>query len=228
MSKVLRLEYMSGAITRFVQLTNLKNKEIKMARYTGPAFKKARRYGFSLLETGKEFSKGKQRTTAPGMHGARKQKLSDYGLHLYEKQKVRFIYGINERQFKRLFTIAAKNKGVTGTAFLQILESRLDNFVYRSGLAATRRQARQLVSHAHFTVNGKNVNIPSLLLKVGDVVELKAKSQANVQILEAIKAKPLASWITKKDFTFTMNRLPERAEINTEINEALVVEYYSK
>lgn len=199
-----------------------------MARYTGPAFKKARRYGFSLLETGKEFSKGKQRTTAPGMHGARKQKLSDYGLHLYEKQKVRFIYGINERQFKRLFTVAAKNKGVTGTAFLQILESRLDNFVYRSGLAATRRQARQLVSHAHFTVNGKNVNIPSLLLKVGDVVELKAKSQANVQILEAIKAKPLASWITKKDFTFTMNRLPERAEINTEINEALVVEYYSK
>ncbi len=164
-----------------------------MARYTGPAFKKARRYGFSLLETGKEFSKGKQRTTAPGMHGAKKQKLSDYGLHLYEKQKARFIYGINERQFKRLFNVAAKNKGITGTAFLQILETRFDNFVYRSGLAATRRQARQLVSHAHFTLNGKNVNIPSLLLKVGDVVELKAKSHANSQIIEAMASKPLAS-----------------------------------
>lgn len=199
-----------------------------MARYTGPAFKKARRYGFSLLETGKEFSKGKQRTTAPGMHGAKKQKLSDYGLHLYEKQKVRFIYGINERQFKRLFNIAAKETGVTGTAFLQILESRLDNFVYRAGMATTRRQARQLVSHAHFTVNGKNVNIPSMILKPGDVVELKAKSQANVQIVEALNTKPVAAWISRDGFKFTMTRVAERAEINSEINEALVVEFYSR
>lgn len=200
-----------------------------MARYTGPAFKKARRYGISLLETGKEFAKGKQRTTVPGQHGqARKQKLSDYGLHLYEKQKVRNIYGVNERQFRRLFEVARKTKGVTGLVFLQILERRLDNVVYRAGFATTRRQARQLVSHAHFMVNGKNVNIPSYLVNLEDVIELKAKSQESKQIVEALKTKQVASWITKKEFKATVNRLPERSEINSEIKENLIVEFYSK
>lgn len=199
-----------------------------MARYTGPAFKKARRYGFSLLETGKEFAKGKQRTTAPGQHGARRVKLSDYGLHLHEKQKVRYMYGINERQMAKIAVKAAKAKGVTGTVILQLLEQRLDNLVYRAGFAETRRQSRQLVSHNHFTLNGKKANIASMHVNVGETFELKAKSQTNVQIKAAMDSKTVAPWLTRDGFKVTLDRLPERRELNKEINEALVVEYYSK
>ncbi len=141
-----------------------------MARYTGPVFKKSRRYGFSILETGKEFAKGKGREYAPGQHGQRRVKMSDYGLHLYEKQKVRYMYGVNEKQFKNTFAKAAKLPGVAGLNFLQTLESRMDNVVYRLGFAETRRQARQLVNHGHFTVNGKKATIPSMQIKLGDKV----------------------------------------------------------
>lgn len=154
--------------------------------------------------------------------------MSDYGLHLYEKQKVRFMYGVNEKQFKSTFARASKLKGVAGTNFLQLLESRLDNVVYRLGFASTRRQARQLVNHGHFTLNGKKADIPSITVQLGDVIELKAKSQSNVQIVEAMKAKPAAGWLTLDGFKGTFNRLPERSELNKEINEALVVEYYNK
>ncbi len=202
-----------------------------MARYTGPSFKKSRRYGFSILENNKEFSKGKQRQTAPGQHGAaRKGRLSDYGLHLHEKQKVRFMYGINERQFRSTFLKAAKLKGVAGINFLQMLETRLDNVVYRMGLASTRRQARQLVNHGHFTLNGKKADIPSIQVSLGDKITLKEKSRKNKQIVEALEVGNTASWISfdKSSWTGKLDRLPERKELNKEINEALIVEYYSK
>ena len=199
-----------------------------MARYTGPTFKKARRYGISILETGKEFAKGKQREYAPGQHGQRRVKMSDYGIHLHEKQKVRYIYGINEKQFKSTFKKSSKLKGVAGTNFLHALESRLDNLVYRLGFATTRRQARQLVNHNHFILNGKKANIPSINVKVGDIIELKEKSQKNVQILSSLENKPTAKWTSRDGFKGKMERLPERSELNKEINESLIVEFYNK
>ena len=136
-----------------------------MSRYTGPAFKQARRVGFSISETGKDL----RRPYGPGQHGnARKGKLSDYGTQLKEKQKVRFMYGLNERQFHKTFKEAEKLQGIHGTNFLRLLESRLDNLVYRIGFASTRRGARQLVNHGHVTVNGKKVDIPSYRVKVWD------------------------------------------------------------
>ena len=200
-----------------------------MARYTGPTFKKSRRYGFSILETGKEFAKGKQRTYAPGQHGQRRQsKPSDYAIHLTEKQKVRYMYGMNEKQFAKTFKRAAKMSGVAGDNFLQLLESRLDNVIYRMGFALTRRQARQIVNHNHVTLNGKKANIPSMHVKVGDVIELKSKFQTNVQLQETMKSKPKAEWTTIKEFKGTFDRLPERRELNKDVKEALIVEYYSK
>ena len=142
-----------------------------MARYTGSSYKQARRVGFSITETGKELAK---RPYGPGQHGKdRKGKLSDYGVQLKEKQKVRFMYGLNERQFRKTFDEAAKLQGIHGTNFLRLLESRLDNLVYRAGFASTRRGARQLVNHGHVTVNGKKVDIPSYRVKDGDVISLK-------------------------------------------------------
>ena len=199
-----------------------------MARYTGPTFKKSRRYGFSILETGKEFAKGKQRTYAPGQHGQRRVKLSDYGLHLHEKQKLRYMYGMNEKQFKSTFKKASKMKGVSGINFMQTLEKRMDNMIYRMGFASTRRQARQLVNHGHFTLNGRKADIASIQININDVIELKKKSQANVQIVESLKAKPAAEWVKMDGFKGTLVRLPERSELNKEINESLIVEYYSK
>ncbi|MCP4336791.1 MAG: 30S ribosomal protein S4 [Mycoplasma sp.] len=202
-----------------------------MARYTGPSFKKSRRYGFSILENNKEFTKGKQRQTAPGQHGSnRRSRLSDYGLHLHEKQKVRFMYGINERQFRNTFQKSSKLKGVAGINFLQMLETRLDNIIFRIGLATTRRQARQFVNHGHFTLNDKKADIPSIQVSIGDKITLKEKSRKNKQIVDAIKKQNVASWITydKASWTATLDRLPERKELNKEINEALIVEYYSK
>lgn len=201
-----------------------------MATLRGSVFKRSRRLGFSILETGKEFAKGKGRQTIPGQHGnKRKPKLSDYGLHLYEKQKVRFMYGITEKQFKNTFVKASKRKGQAGVNFLQMLETRLDSLVYRTGLAQTRRQARQLVNHGHFTLNGHKADIPSMQIKINDVIELKPKSRTNKQILEAQTTKELAPWLKKDgDFKFTLTRLPERKELNNEINESLIVEFYSK
>lgn len=199
-----------------------------MARYTGPVFKKSRRYGFSILETGKEFVKGKQRQYAPGQHGQRRTKASDYGLHLYEKQKVRYMYGVNERQFKKSFEKANKMKGVAGTNFLQLLETRLDNVVYRAGFAKTRRQARQLVNHGHFLLNGKRVNIPSQIVKIADAVEIREKSQKIPNVVDAIENREVAAWIERDKFKIKFVRLPERKELNNQINDALIVEYYNK
>lgn len=200
-----------------------------MARYTGPSYKKARRVGFSISETGKELAR---RPYGPGQHGnERKGKLSDYGTQLKEKQKVRFMYGVNERQFRKTFNEAAKIKGIHGTNFLRLLESRLDNLVYRTGFASTRRGARQLVNHAHVTVNGKKVNIPSYRVKPGDVISLKEDDKNLKVVLEALeKVNKRVEFITydegKKEATYV--RMPERNELNADINESLIVEFYNK
>ena len=200
-----------------------------MARYTGPSYKQARRVGFSINETGKELAR---RPYGPGQHGKdRKGKLSDYGTQLKEKQKVRFMYGLNERQFRKTFDEAAKLQGIHGTNFLRLLESRLDNLVYRAGFASTRRGARQLVNHGHVTVNGKKVDIPSYRAKVGDVISLK-EDDKNLKVVEEALSKitKRVDFITydenKKEATYV--RLPERNELNADINEALIVEFYNK
>ncbi|WP_066194985.1 MULTISPECIES: 30S ribosomal protein S4 [Gracilibacillus] len=200
-----------------------------MARYTGSVWKKSRRLGISLTGTGKELDK---RPYAPGQHGPnQRRKLSEYGLQLQEKQKLRFMYGITERQFRNLFDKASRIKGIHGENFMILLESRLDNLVYRSGLARTRRQARQLVNHGHITVDGGRVNIPSYQVKPGQVIGLREKSQKLDIIAEAIEANTFTpEYITfdedKLEGTFT--RLPERSELPAEINEALIVEFYSR
>ncbi len=199
-----------------------------MSRYRGPVFKKSRRYGFSILESGKEFAKGRKREYAPGQHGQKRTKLSDYGLHMYEKQKLKFTYGLTEKQFRKTFDKSSKLSGIAGTNFLQMLESRFDNIIYRAGLAQTRRQARQLVTHGHFLLNGKKANIPSINIQLGDVIELKEASRKNVQILESIEQRKAADWLTVKEFKITFDRLPERKELHKDINEALIVEYYNK
>ncbi|VEU78116.1 30S ribosomal protein S4 [Mycoplasmopsis columbinasalis] len=199
-------------------------------RYLGPVFKKSRRYGFSILETGKEFAKGKKRSYAPGQHGNKRVKLSDYGLHLYEKQKVKFTYGLSEKQMKKYYVRATKQKGVNGTILLQLLESRLDNLVYRSGLAQTRRQAKQLVAHGHFEVDGHKANIPSMHINVGSVVTLKVKSHKNAEVAKSLESKTTSPWLTldREKFTFKFDRLPERNELHAEIKENYVIEFYSK
>jgi small subunit ribosomal protein S4 len=200
-----------------------------MARYTGPAYKQARRVGFSISETGKELAR---RPYGPGQHGnARKGKTSDYGNQLKEKQKVRFMYGVNEKQFHKTFVEAEKMTGIHGTNFLRLLESRLDNLVYRIGFATTRRGARQLVNHGHVTVNGKKVDIPSYRVKVGDVISLKEDDKNLKVVNESLeKVTKRVEFITydenKKEATYV--RLPERNELNADINEALIVEFYNK
>ena len=200
-----------------------------MARYTGPSYKQARRVGFSISETGKELAR---RPYGPGQHrNARKGTLSDYGTQLKEKQKVRFMYGMNERQFKKTFNEAAKMQGIHGTNFLRLLESRLDNLVYRIGFASTRRGARQLVNHGHVTVNGKKVDIPSYRVKPGDIISIK-EDDKNLKVV----AESLAKVSKRVEFVSydegkmegTYVRLPERNELNADINEALIVEFYNK
>ena len=200
-----------------------------MARYTGPAYKQARRVGFSISETGKELAR---RPYGPGQHGKdHKGKSSDYGTQLKEKQKVRFMYGVNERQFKKIFEEASKIKGIHGENFLRLLESRLDNLVYRIGFATTRRGARQLVNHGHVTVNGNKVDIPSYRVKPGDVISLKADDKNLKVVAEALaKVSKRVEFINydegKMEGTYV--RLPERNELNADINEALIVEFYNK
>lgn len=200
-----------------------------MARIKGPVWKKSRRLGFSILETGEELQR---RQYAPGQHGPTKRiKLTNYGLQLREKQRIRYMYGINERQFANLFKKAANAKGVTGDTFLAMLESRLDNLVYRMGFARTRRAARQLVNHGHILVNGKKVDIPSYMAKPGAVIEVKEKSKNMAAINDALEASlnTVAFVDVDKDAKKgTYLRLPERSELNSEINELLVVEYYNR
>ena len=200
-----------------------------MARYTGPSYKQARRVGFSISETGKELAR---RPYGPGQHGAdRKGKPSDYGTQLKEKQKVRFMYGVNERQFHKTFVEAEKMQGIHGVNFLRLLESRLDNLVYRIGFASTRRGARQLVNHGHVTVNGKKVDIPSYRVKVGDVISLKDDDKNLKVVAEALsKVTKRVEFINydENKMSATYVRLPERNELNADINEALIVEFYNK
>ena len=200
-----------------------------MSRYTGPSYKQARRVGFSISETGKELAK---HPYGPGQHGqARKGKLSDYGTQLKEKQKVRFMYGVNERQFKKTFKEAGKMSGIHGTNFLRLLESRLDNLVYRIGFASTRRGARQLVNHGHVTVNGKKVDIPSYRVKPGDVISLKEDHKNLKVVTEALaKVSKRVEFINYNEgkMEATYVRLPERNELNADINESLIVEFYNK
>ena len=200
-----------------------------MARYTGPNNTQARRVSFSILENGKDIAK---RPYGPGQHGKdKKRKPSNYAIQLNEKQKVRFMYGISEKQFKKLVNDSAKMKGVHGENLLILLESRLDNLVYRAGFATTRRGARQLVNHGHITVNCKKVDIPSYRVKPGDVIAIKENSADHKGIEIA-----LANKIKRVDFinydeakrTATYVRYPERSELNAEINESLIVEFYSR
>ena len=200
-----------------------------MSRYTGPSWKVSRRLGFSTLETGREIAK---RNYAPGPHGPeKKKKLTGYGKQLQEKQKVRVMYGVNERQFVRLFKLAKKEKGVTGAEFLKILESRLDNVVYRMGLARTRRGARQLVNHGHVLVNGKKVDIPSFLVPAGAEISLRETSR-NLKVvkesLDILQTIPAYVSFDKEKMEGTFTRLPERSELSPEIDEALIVEFYNR
>ena len=200
-----------------------------MSRYTKSTYRKSRRLGFSTLETGKELAK---KPYAPGMHGQKRaKKLSDYGVQLQEKQKVRFMYGLNEKQFKKTFVEAGKLKGVHGENFLKLLESRLDNLVYRVGFATTRRGARQLVNHGHITVNGSKVDIPSYRCKVGDIISVKESDKELGIIKSSLEAlKKRVEFINYDDnkMEATYVRYPERSELNADINESLIVEFYNR
>ena len=201
-----------------------------MSRYTGPKFRVSRRLGVSLSGTGKEIAR---RNYAPGDHGAgRRAKISDYGMQLAEKQKVRFTYGLTERQFHNLFNKAGKiRKGTHGENFIVLLERRLDNIVYRLGLASTRQQARQLVNHGHILVDGKRVDIPSYEVTVGQEISVREKSQKNVYIQASLEATagtlPFVEF-NKDEMKGSLVRLPERSELDHDYNEKLIVEYYNK
>lgn len=201
-----------------------------MARNTGPVWRISRRLNFSILETGEELTK---RPYIPGQHGSptKKVKQSNYGLQKAEKQKIRHMYGLSEKQFFNTYKKASHMEGVSGVNLLVLLESRLDNLVYRLGFATTRRQARQIVNHGHILVDGKKVDIPSYRCKPGQVIEVKEKSRNLAIINEALEAA-----VSVKDFVSvdkdnkkgTFVRLPERNELNTEVNESLVIEYYNR
>jgi small subunit ribosomal protein S4 len=199
-----------------------------MSRFTGSTWKISRRLNYSISETGKEL---KKRPYPPGQHGQRRTKLSDYGLQLQEKQKVRFTYGLSEKQFRKTFNEAGKLPGRHGDNFIVLLESRLDNIVYRLGLTRTRAQARQLVNHGHILVDGSKVDIPSYRLTPGQKVQLRESSK-NLKIVEEALENTYRSFefvsydTTKKEGVFV--RRPERKEVLQEINEQLIVEFYNR
>ena len=206
-----------------------------MARYIGPKCKLSRREGTDLfLKSGARALESKCNIeSAPGIHGARRGRLSDYGLQLREKQKVRRIYGVLERQFSSYYKEAARKKGATGENLLQILECRLDNVVYRMGFGATRAESRQLVSHKTISVNGSTVNIPSYQVKAGDVVAVREKSKNQLRIAQALDLcvqRGRVEWVEvdsdKKSGVF--KSVPARSDLSADINENLIVELYSK
>lgn len=200
-----------------------------MARYTGPSNKLFRNYGVTDLSNRKIVSTMKQQPS--GQHGAARKKLSDYAIHLNEKQKIRLTYLVSEKQFAKYYNEAARKKGVTGTILLQLLESRLDNVIYKAGLAITRKQSRQIVNHGHVLVNGKKVDIPSFLVKPQDVITVKAKSTDFIKnVVESIDMASTAAWLTidKAAQKITFERIPEREELDPDFREQLVIEYYSK
>lgn len=200
-----------------------------MARYTGPGNKLFRNYGVKEVSNRKLTSSMRQ--THSGQHGAAKKKLSDYAVHLNEKQKIRLTYLVTEKQFAKYYNNAARKTGVTGTILLQMLESRLDNVLFRAGFAITRKQARQIVNHGHVLVNGKKVDIPSYLVKPQDVITVKQRSAEFVKnVSEMIDMAINPAWITidKAAQKISFDRIPEREELDPEFKEQLVIEYYSK
>jgi small subunit ribosomal protein S4 len=208
-----------------------------MARYIGPVERIERRLGVSLELKGERRLAGKsaldRRPYAPGQHGQRRAKISEYGQQLREKQKIKYYYGVLEKQFRRFFKEANRQEGNTGENLIRLLERRLDNVVYRMGFASTRRFARQLVTHGHILVNGKKVTIPSYLVKEGDRIEIKEKSKNNPQIqrsLELTNQTGIAPWVDvdKEKMVGVFTRIPERSEVNIPVDERLVVELYSK
>lgn len=200
-----------------------------MSRYTGPKFKLSRRLGVSLSGTGKELAK---RAYAPGQHGPnQRKKLSGYGVQLQEKQKLRHMYGLSEKQFRNLFDRASKMQGIAGENFMFLLESRLDNLVYRLGFANSRAGARQLVSHGHITVNGKKVDIASYLVSIGDVIGLREKSRGMKSVKEAIEGRHhLPGYVEFNEAAMEGKyvRLPDRGELSQDIDETQIVEFYSR
>lgn len=208
-----------------------------MARYTGPKFKLDRREGQNLFLKGKRSVSGKhpidkKGAVPPGQHGPRslRKKQSDFGLQLREKQKVKRMYGVLEKQFKKYFSEASKEKGNTGMALLRTLETRLDNVIYKLGLAPSRNAGRQMVSHGHVRVNEKKVNIPSFNVKMGDVISLSEKAQKFSSIPEALelRGEDIPRWLTRKGLVGKVEKLPEAEELETIANEQLIVEYYSR
>ncbi|MBN0988122.1 MULTISPECIES: 30S ribosomal protein S4 [Amphritea] len=206
-----------------------------MARYLGPTCKLSRREGTDLfLKSGVRALDSKCKAeNVPGVHGARRGRLSDYGLQLREKQKVRRTYGVLEKQFRSYYKEAARRSGATGTNLLQLLEGRLDNVVYRMGFGSTRAEARQVVSHRQITVNGQSVNVPSYQVQAGDVVAVREKSKTQLRIkhaLELASQRTSVEWVevdaAKMEGTF--KSLPERSDLSADINEQLIVELYSK
>lgn len=206
-----------------------------MARYTGASCRQCRREGMKLFLKGDRCYTDKcaldRRNYAPGQHGQGRKKVSNYGEQLREKQKVKRIYGVLETQFRNLYERAEKMPGKTGANLLSLLERRLDNVVYRLGFASTRRQARQLVNHGHFLVNGVKTDIPSYRVNVGDVIEVRERSLNLAVIKEALENKvatPAFVEVDTNKLTGKLTRLPERSELNSEINESLIVEYYNR
>lgn len=203
-----------------------------MARYTGPTTKISRRFGQPIFGSNKSFEK---RPFPPGQHGprARRGKVSEYGTGLAEKQKLRYMYGLMEKQFRRAFDKAKGQRGVTGTIFLQILETRLDSIVYQLGFAKTRQAARQFVNHGHIRVNGQKVDIPSFTVAPGDEIEVKdatSSRQLATRTIEANRMRNVPDYMTRTDESFkgVLNRLPNREEMQQEVNEQLIVEFYSR
>ena len=208
-----------------------------MARYTGPSCKLCRREGTKLFLKGDRCTSGKcaldRRSSAPGQHGAATKKQREYGMQLREKQKTRRYYGVLEKQFKNYFVEADRKEGMTGENLLKLIERRLDNVVYRMGMAESRKEARQLVLHEHFELNGKKVNIPSILIKAGDVVAVKESSRDSVKIKglsEEIENRIVPKWIdvNAAEFAAKINNLPAREDIDFPFDEQLIVELYSK
>ena len=206
-----------------------------MARYTGPSCKLCRREGTKLYLKGERCLSEKcafnKRTAAPGQHGAAKKKLTEYGMQLREKQKAKRYYGVLEKQFHSYYEKADNQEGIAGENLLRLLERRLDNVVYRMGLAASHKEARQLVLHGHFTLNGHKANIPSILVKVGDVIAVKETESAKIkELVEAMGDKIAPKWleIDKTNGSAKVVAMPERDDIDFEFNEQLIIELYSK
>lgn len=208
-----------------------------MARYRGPVEKIERRFGVSLNLKGERRLAGKsaleKRPYGPGQHGQRRKKVSEYGLQLNEKQKAKFMYGLSEKQFRAIFVEAKRRDGNTGTNLITLIESRLDNVIYRMGFASTRRFARQLVTHGHILVDGKKLDIPSYNVRVGQKIEVRESSKKNVQVVRAIELTNqtgIAAWVDiDADKVFGIfTRIPEREEVIIPVEERLIVELYSK